>query len=65
MLDKRQHGPEDIKRLAQLPPREILLAQVVSAVESPLTQLVGALDGVFQELVGAIEALSDKRKAEG
>ncbi|UCC44459.1 MAG: 50S ribosomal protein L10 [Candidatus Zixiibacteriota bacterium] len=64
VMDRRQHGPEEMKRLADLPPREILLAQVVAAVESPLTQLVGALDGVFRDLVGAIDALSDKGKAE-
>ena len=50
--------------LADLPPKTVLLAQVVAAVESPLTSLVGTLDGFFRELIGVIDALEEKRKSE-
>lgn len=63
-LDQQIHGPDQVKRLAELPPREVLLSQLVAAVESPLTSLVGSLDGFFRELVGSIEALAEKKKAE-
>lgn len=58
------HGTE-ITRLADLPSREILLGQLVAAIEAPLTSLVGALDGFFRELVGSVDALAEKRKTEG
>jgi large subunit ribosomal protein L10 len=64
VVEGQLHDPDDIKRLAELPPREILLSQLVAAIEAPLTQLVGTLDGFFRELVGSIDALADKRKAE-
>lgn len=64
VVENRIHTPEEVKVLAELPPREILLSQVVAAIEAPLTQLVGSLDGFFRELVGSIDALADKRKAE-
>jgi len=64
VIDDQLFEADDIKRLADLPPRDVLLAQLVSAVESPLTSLVGSLDGFFRELIGTIEALQEKRQAE-
>jgi large subunit ribosomal protein L10 len=65
VVENQVHQPEAIKVLAELPPRDILLSQVVAAIEAPLTQLVGTLDGFFRELVGSIDALADKKKSEG
>lgn len=65
VVEGQIHQPDEIRMLAELPPRTVLLSQVVAAVESPLTSLVGTLDGFFRELVGSIDALADKRKAEG
>ncbi len=56
---------EDIKRLAELPSRDILLSQLVAAVEAPLSHLVATLEGFYRELIGSIDALADKRKSEG
>jgi large subunit ribosomal protein L10 len=56
---------KEIKRLADLPPKDVLYSQLAAAVESPLTQLVGLLDGIFRELIGSIEALAEKKKSEG
>lgn len=64
VVEGQLHQAEEIGRLADLPPRAILLSQVVAAIEAPLTQLVGTLDGFFRELVGSIDALAEKRKAE-
>lgn len=65
VVDGQVYDAEDIKRLADLPPKETLLSQLVATVEAPISQLVGALDGLFQELVGTIEALAEKNKSEG
>jgi large subunit ribosomal protein L10 len=56
---------DQIKRLADLPSREVLLSQLVSTVEAPFTSLMATLDAVFQELVGTVDALAEKRQAEG
>ncbi|MCP4686354.1 MAG: 50S ribosomal protein L10 [bacterium] len=63
-LEQQVHGADQVKRLAELPPREVLLSQLVAAVESPFSELVGSLDGFFRDLVGSIDALADKRKTE-
>ena len=65
IVDGKLYDGGEIKRLADLPTREVLLSQVVSAVESPFTELVGTLDGFFRELIGTLEALADKKREEG
>ncbi|MEW6049591.1 MAG: 50S ribosomal protein L10 [Candidatus Zixiibacteriota bacterium] len=62
VVDNHVHDGADIQRLADLPSREVLLSQVVAAVESPLSALVGAVDAVFTELIGTIDALAEKKK---
>ena len=65
MVDDQVFEGAEIKRLADLPPRDILLSQLVAAVESPLTSIVGSLDGFFRDLVGSVDALAEKRKSDG
>jgi len=65
IVDNQMFDAADISRLAELPPRDILLSQIVAAVEAPFSSLVGSLDGFFRELVGSIDALAEKRKNEG
>lgn len=62
MVDDKLFEGAEIRRLADLPPREILLSQVVASVEAPLSNLVGSLDGFFRELVGSIDALAEQKK---
>ena len=64
MVDDQVFEGAEIKRLADLPPRDILLSQLVAAVESPLTSIVGSLDGFFRDLVGSVDALAEKRKSD-
>ncbi|MFQ5453830.1 MAG: hypothetical protein ACE5D6_06550, partial [Candidatus Zixiibacteriota bacterium] len=64
VVEKQMFAPLEIKRLAELPSKEILLSQLVAAVESPFSSLVGSLDGVFRKLVGTIDALAIKQKNE-
>jgi len=54
----------DIKKLADMPSREVLLSMIASAVEAPLVGVVNAINAVFQELLGTIEALAEKKKSE-
>ena len=55
--------PEEIRRIALLPSREGLIAQVIGAVEGPMAQLVFTLEGVLRNLISILEQAS--QKAEG
>jgi large subunit ribosomal protein L10 len=50
----------DMGDLAALPGIDVLRAQVVSAIASPLSGLVGALQGVLRNVVGVLKAIAEK-----
>ena len=51
-VDGKAVAPAYVKRLGEIPPREVLLGQ-----------FAGALNGVLYQVVGALEALREQRKA--
>jgi large subunit ribosomal protein L10 len=56
ILDGALVADEDIKRLATLPPADVLRAQLAGAVVSPLTTVVGLFTAPLRDLVGVIDA---------
>ena len=62
VVDGREVTPEQVKRLAQLPPRDVLLAQLAGALQAPLAGFAGALTGLLSTFVGAVEALRTQRE---
>jgi large subunit ribosomal protein L10 len=63
MLDGVALSEEQIKRLASMPSREQMLAQLVSALESPAASLVGGLEGILRNFVGVLEAVKAQKEA--
>jgi large subunit ribosomal protein L10 len=51
---------EAVKGLADLPPREFLLAQLVGAVQGPMSSLVSTLQAPMRELVQVLHARSEQ-----
>jgi large subunit ribosomal protein L10 len=49
-------GDAEIKRLATLPPADVLKAQLVGAVVAPLTTVVGLFAAPLRDLVGVLDA---------
>jgi len=58
VLEDQVFTGEQIKRLADLPSREVLLASVVSAIEAPFSSMLSSIDAIFQELVATVDALA-------
>jgi large subunit ribosomal protein L10 len=54
---------DDVIRLAALPGREILLAQVVGAAQAPLRGLLQCLDASLRNLVYVLNAITEKKGA--
>ena len=52
-----------IDQLAELPPREVLLAQVVGTVAAPLSRLVGVLKQKVTTIVLVVKAIEEKKNA--
>ena len=54
---------EETKRLALLPSKEVLLAQVVGTLQAPMRGLVNCLGASLRDLVYVLKAISDKKEA--
>jgi len=61
VVERQQVGPDVIGRLASLPPREVLLAELAGAMQAPLATLVFLMQGKTREFVGLLEALRAER----
>jgi large subunit ribosomal protein L10 len=56
VLEGNLVGDAEIKRLATLPPVDVLRAQLVGAVAAPLTTVVGLFTAPLRDLVGVLDA---------
>ena len=52
----------DIEKLATLPPRDVLLAQLVGTVAAPLSQLVGVLQQKVASVLYVLKAVQEKKE---
>ena len=57
------YDADKIRALSTVPPHEVLVSQLVGAVQSPIAGLVGTLQGLMSELVYTIQAVADKEAA--
>ena len=51
-----------LKRMASLPSREQMLADLAAGMQSPMAAFVGALNGLFYMFAGALDALKTQRE---
>jgi large subunit ribosomal protein L10 len=63
MMGDRFLSMKDIEDLASLPPREVLLAQLVGTVAAPLTRLVGVMSQKVSSIVYVLKAVEQKKSA--
>lgn len=58
-------GLDQVKALAELPSREVLLSQVLRGMQAPIAGLVNVLQGNIRNLVYALEAVRQKKAEAG
>lgn len=63
ILEGQVVEPEKIKALADLPPREVLLAQVAGTMQAPITSLVYVLNANLTGLVRVIDQVRQQKEA--
>ncbi len=62
-VDGTLFDAENTLRLADLPGRDILLAQFLGCLKAPMGKLVGSLGGILTKFVGTLNALKDKKES--
>ncbi|HYF96040.1 MAG TPA: 50S ribosomal protein L10 [Symbiobacteriaceae bacterium] len=56
ILEGKVFGAEGVKSLADLPSREVLLAQVLGGIQAPLVGVAGAINGLLSGFAYALDA---------
>lgn len=62
VMDRQILQPEQIDRLAKLPPREQLLAELAGVLEAPMVAMATVLEAKLQEMAGLLDALRAERE---
>ncbi|MDH7579074.1 MAG: 50S ribosomal protein L10 [Bacillota bacterium] len=63
LIEGRVAGSKEIKYLADLPSRDVLISQVVRGIASPLAGLSSVLQGPLRKLVYALKAIQEQKAA--
>lgn len=64
ILENKVIDNEEVKVLAELPSREVLLAKLLGAMQSPMYGFAGSLQGLLRKFVYALNAVHEKKAAE-
>ena len=51
---------KQVEAISKLPPRDVLIAQVIGAIAAPLTTLVGTIEALYADPIRVIGAVADK-----
>jgi large subunit ribosomal protein L10 len=51
------YSPENVKEVASLPSKSVLLAQFVGGIHAPIQGVVSGLNGLFQKLIITLDAV--------
>ena len=65
LVEGKAVSPDQVKRLAMLPSKTELLAQLGGAFQAPMAGWVGAMQGLLQMMLGALDALKTTRAGDG
>ncbi len=63
LAEGRVLGPDQVRQLADLPPREVLIAQLLGTLQTPIAQLASILQAPVQQLLGVLESYKTKLEA--
>lgn len=61
LMENKSVSAEQLKAIADLPSKEVLLGQIVGSLVAPHRGLLGVLNGVTRQLVQVINAIKEKK----
>jgi large subunit ribosomal protein L10 len=63
LIDGRMYGGADLKKISELPSREVLLSQLAGCMSAPMSKLASALQATVSGLGYAMTQLKEKQAA--
>lgn len=64
LLDGTLYGSEDVKKLKDIPPREVLLAMVAGGIAAPLSGFIFVLNEILRSFAAVIDAMAGKLESD-
>jgi len=64
-VDGRIVGPDEVKILADLPPKPILVARFLSVLNAPMSKLLSVMNAPVRDLARVIDEIAKKKAADG
>lgn len=65
LVDGRFYDAKQVDALSKIPPKPVLIAQLLGSMNAPISGLVGTLNGVVSNFVYTLQALHDKKQEAG
>jgi len=65
ILEREVLQPEQVERIAELPPKDQLYAELAGAMQAPMSNLAYAMESKLQEMAGLLDALKNERAEAG
>jgi large subunit ribosomal protein L10 len=65
IVERKEIAPDQVKRLADLPPKQVLLAQLAGGLQAPMGRLAGGMQSLVAGLARAVDALRQQRESAG
>jgi large subunit ribosomal protein L10 len=62
MFEGKRVDADQVKRLASMPSREQMLAELGASMQAPMASLLGVLNGLLMTFAGAVDALRAQRE---
>lgn len=63
ILDGKVISAEEVKAVASLPPKEVLIAKVLGSMNAPITGFVNVLQGTIRNVVYALDAVRKAKES--
>jgi len=60
LVDNQMYSSNEIKKLASIPPREVLLAGIAGNLNAPMASLIWTLEGIIREFVATLDGMANK-----
>ncbi len=64
VVEGKRITPEQVKALADLPSKEVLISQMLAVFNGPATNFVGVFSSLLRKLVGTLDAVREKKGSE-
>lgn len=65
VVEGKRISPEEVKAIADLPSKEVLISHMLSVFQGPTTNFARVMNGLLVKLVGTLEAIKDKKEKAG